>query len=494
MEEEQHSDLSDLETLDITITKWQISQQLDLALEVCSVCGDTTRTSGKRPNGKMFQKEVFCDSCFSHHVGMCENCQIEMLKEDICQIEMLKADMTNVHIRRQGYALICISCLEQFFYKCGICNLHIRGDDFYEVEGTLVCPTCFENVTFSCHSCETYYFLEDARTCSLCHVNVCAGCLPTHEEECIDGNEDEDDEDDNEEERDPVQWQHDCIHHHNWKPLYYNFLQTANESRHMMQTGRAPLYLGIELEVDGGRNTKQLIDALLDVDDQNLIFTADGSLTDVGFEIKNHPATLAYHREHFNWDKITNLCREQGYKSHSTDNCGLHIHVNKNFLGDSNKIIDLHVLKLLYLYDKFVDELVTFNRRDYNTYCKSVLCFAKPKLKQTYIEGYKHHTDRYMAVNVTPWATIEFRAFRGTLKTSTIYACLEWVDGLVRYIKNHSIQQIAKIETFAELLEKVLAQDKYPALRVYAEGKNLIPPRQPAQVQPEVRREAASCA
>ena len=56
------------------------------------------------------------------------------------------------------------------------------------------------------------------------------------------------------------------------------------------------------------------------------------------------------------------IAKDNGFRSHNTNTCGYHIHFNRSFFEDKE---DECIAKLLYLVEKFWDELVKFSRRDY---------------------------------------------------------------------------------------------------------------------------------
>ena len=62
-----------------------------------------------------------------------------------------------------------------------------------------------------------------------------------------------------------------------------------------------------------------------------------------------------------------------------------------------------------------------------------------------------YNLDRYHAINLTNRKTIEFRMFRGTLKSETFFATLQLVDTIVRYVKDHTNNDIQSLQ-FTDLL------------------------------------------
>ena len=62
-------------------------------------------------------------------------------------------------------------------------------------------------------------------------------------------------------------------------------------------------------------------------------FEHDGSLNEDGVECISQPCTLKFHQEKMDWKRICEKLRSQGYKSHDTENCGLHVHMSRSALS-----------------------------------------------------------------------------------------------------------------------------------------------------------------
>ena len=186
---------------------------------------------------------------------------------------------------------------------------------------------------------------------------------------------------------------------------------------------RKPLYLGFELEVECDNNYRNTVADALDLvsgvsgeDDFHL--ENDGSLRN-GFEIVSQPRTLTSHQNFSVWQDVTTALSRMGCKSHDTRTCGLHIHFNRDCFGPRDE-----VKFMFWIYSQH-NLLRAVTRRDPNNFCKTKSPHECKKHKKT------PRGDRYTAVNDTPRHTIEVRAFRGTLKHSTLMACLEFVTASI---------------------------------------------------------------
>ena len=240
-------------------------------------------------------------------------------------------------------------------------------------------------------------------------------------------------------------------YHKDDKVLFYN-TDTEEES----------LYMGIELEVVNNEETNFEI---LNDNAENIAkylgkdfvyMETDGSLDDGGFEIITQPATLKYHTNmKDNYKSAFKYCINNNLRSHDTGVCGLHVHFNRDYFSDNE---DLYLTRLLYLTEKFWDELSKFSRR--SSYSLNHWAKRYNSAPEIVVEGSKYGDyDRYYAVNLTNKNTVEFRIFRGTLRLETFIATLQLVDTIVKKCK--SVKS-------AEELQSVSWED----LLIYDEIKN----------------------
>ena len=221
-------------------------------------------------------------------------------------------------------------------------------------------------------------------------------------------------------------------------------------------------YLGVELEVDkageNDDNAKMVIDTL---GDNNVYCVHDGSLTD-GFEIVTHPCTLDYHLN-TDYEKIFKKLIKLGYKSHDTTTCGLHIHFNKNYFGESKTIQDLCITKLLYLFEKYWDNIAKFSRRDNNNYASRYGIEENDSMFEVLYKA-KAAKDsfngRYRSINLKNEDTVEIRVFKGTLKYNTFIATLQFVDKLIKMCRELGLEDIQLItwEDITKDVDKELGQ------------------------------------
>lgn len=213
-----------------------------------------------------------------------------------------------------------------------------------------------------------------------------------------------------------------------------------------------PLFLGTEIEVDNGGeiedNAKYVIDNL-----KNCYAVHDGSLRS-GFEIVTHPSTLKYHKQ-MNYVEVFAWLIEKGYRSHDVATCGLHVHFNRDYLSDNKTIQDLCITKILFLLEKYSDNIEKIARRKSNGYSNKI---KRDKEDDSLLDllykakgGGMYNSAKYSAVNLMHKNTVELRMFKGTLKRDTYIATLEFVKNLVDISKQTPLENIQSVK-FEEII------------------------------------------
>ena len=227
--------------------------------------------------------------------------------------------------------------------------------------------------------------------------------------------------------------------------------------------------MGVELEIDGAGEDDDNAEQILEHSNgEELFYIKHDSSLDSGMEIVSHPATLAYHLEKFPWSAITREALDLGYKSHDAGTCGLHVHVSRDALGGSHKAQELTISKLIILLWRHWTKIWQFSRRRDSDehWCKQQ--YSDYKVTRRGLDNAKHE-GRYTALNVTNYATIEFRLFRGTLNMTTLHATLQFVDVLVELATTHGISWVTR-SSWADIVEACKA---YPQLVEYLDTRGL---------------------
>ena len=242
----------------------------------------------------------------------------------------------------------------------------------------------------------------------------------------------------------------------------FRFYQTKNDIKN-------PLYMGFELEIDkGGKDDDVAYEICLQLNNQ-VYCKDDGSLDD-GIEIVSHPSTLNFHTEQKEtYKKVFDYLIDINYKSHDTNTCGLHIHVNRSFFGISKEEIDYNVAKIIFIFEKFWDKFVIFSRRR-EIKLKEWAKRYDLDINENFLDNLniaKKEYSRYFAVNITNTDTIEFRMFRGTLNVDTFMATLQLINTICNFVKNTDIEKI-QLCCFDRIVK-----NNFKELNEYLQRKNL---------------------
>ena len=223
------------------------------------------------------------------------------------------------------------------------------------------------------------------------------------------------------------------------------------------------LHLGVELEVDkGGEDHYNAAIANIILGWQHAYCMHDGSIND-GFEIATMPMTLDYHMSMAQrYRDAFGILTAQGYKSHNTTTCGMHIHFDRDFLGSDSRTRTIKASYLAIIMERNWEKFVQFSRRNYDRvdqwskkldlvkdiYADDTDYDATQKFADKYGNG-----DKYVALNTAHRYSYELRIFRGTLKPETFLATIQFVDNLVRVAKECPSLAKAQQITFANIID-----------------------------------------
>ena len=419
----------------------------------CEECGQIYKSAdGKIVDGdhacpECATKAVLCRVCGKLHWGyacyhdetddtyVCEDCYMAggyITCED-CGAIIREYTATFIE---DAETYVCTRC-RSHYHRCDRCDQYYTEDAMhFDTCGNQWCDSCYED-SYTCEDCGEFVWYDDA-----IEINdryYCESCASSH--------------------RGPV-------HPYGYKPepIFYDTNKDALDDD-------PTLYMGVELETDDGE--------FYEVEEHDHVYyKEDGSLSDSGVEIVSYPASLDYHMNNLGWDEICSDFLNWGYLSHKAHNsCGLHVHVNRNFFGVTAAEQDLHIAKVVLLVSRFYDShLERFARRS------SAQWARKPDVRVTNadvtdneivknINQRVRDTGRYVAVNLQNRNTIEFRLFRGTLKVSTLYATLQFVDTLCRFAKKMELREVDLVQW--EHIFAGLDREEYRYLFEYMEDRGL---------------------
>ena len=290
---------------------------------------------------------------------------------------------------------LCERCAEEETVLCSRCGERIYRDDNAGDENMPLCQHCYEDHYYSCDCCgrtilqsDAYYDSDDDND----EYPLCYSCYNSRHKAI-------------------------CDYYYKPEPLF---------------RGDGPRYFGVELEIDGAGEDGESACEIMEIANsnglENLYCKHDGSLDD-GFEMVTHPMTLDYHMREMPWKNILHSAVQMGYTSHQAGTCGLHVHVNRNAFGETERERDAVIARILFFFEKNWEELLKFSRRTQSQLNHWAACYGyKDQPKELLDHAKKGNAGRYTSVNLTNADTIEFRIFRGTLKYNTLIATLQLLD------------------------------------------------------------------
>lgn len=382
-------------------------------------------------------------------------------------------------------------------YFCRLCgeeilpNERIRG---FDREDSVHAECLFDAISskkvFSCCYCNRRYFLEDlglgpdpnseyvCRHCesqyNIACCNECGYLVPASQvrdgccRQCH-----------------PAQ-----IHDYSYKPKP-KFFHLENE--------KTNLYYGIELEIDQeipccdedddeedyelreeAEENLENIKNRLPLSCREIYLKNDSSLSDYGVEIVTHPLSYQYFLKKFPIREICNIAKENGFKSHDTNTCGLHVHISKKYFGEYGEYDsyenEANIGKFILFFESHWEELVKFSRRT-----KSSLRRWADRYDIREIEEEKDETKickivkgisgRYFAVNLSNKHTVEVRIFRGSLRHETITATIQLLQVILSFIKKNNLEKVRSAS-----FKKLVTQNKrkYQELFNYCKERGII--------------------
>lgn len=251
------------------------------------------------------------------------------------------------------------------------------------------------------------------------------------------------------------------IHLYNYKPDYIpHYMENEDPD--------TTLLLGAEIEVAGNHpetdrkikedTVKKCIQIMneSDSDEENLIYSTHDSTVQIEFDTM--PCSLEFHKNKMNYKEMFKYLDSVGYKGHDCDCAGLHIHADRKYLGKTKFQQDLVIAKILYIIEKFNDDLCIIARRnnDYSVFCGDK-CTSDTAVT---LYGKYKDTGKKAALNLRHLNTIEFRMFRSTLKYETLLLTLELVQDIINFSKNISFEELEDMswsdlmDTFSDDLKR----------------------------------------
>lgn len=364
----------------------------------------------------------------------------------------------------------CPTCADALYTRCDGCGSIVLSDESTStVEGTTYCSRCLTN-TYVCDDCREVHDRGQAAP-ELNHYNdtICPDCIEARYSRCdICGAYHLDDDLIITDDAAECYRCHDNIHSHGIQSYYF---KPAPRFHRMEKEPENSLVLGIELEMDSRKwvDCEDIVSRIENrYDNSWFYFKKDGSLTH-GIELVTHPMSpyfLDSKDGRDMWQTVTEMALAGGLRSHDVDTCGLHIHINRDFLGNSETIRTLNEYKLLRLVDRFFEPLAIFSRRKRHELDQWASRFETPKsddgvIAKARVTSSHSKGTRYHALNTSNDHTLEFRLFKGTLKVETLMATFQLVSGMCHYAKDTLPSAVEKINWY-ELCDEIIKHCPVP--------------------------------
>jgi len=225
-------------------------------------------------------------------------------------------------------------------------------------------------------------------------------------------------------------------------------------------------HFGVELEVecDQDTNKNNISDEIEEMIKGWGFIKHDGSLS-YGFEIVTIPLTL---KDHFTkWDELLKKSTELKLSSYSAQQAGMHVHYARRDISDVQliKMCRLIFNKSNYI---FLKKIAQRCQRNYGNF-KGVGDFENSAI----INKSHPFNNKYLALNVLPATTIEFRLFRGTLNKMSFLKNIEFCQAIIEFcaLECHSVDYCSDWWNFMKFIQ--VHQSNYPLVYRFCSDKNI---------------------
>ena len=371
---------------------------------VCDDCGDVVRDDDLT---MVAGGNRVCQGCLDEGYSYCEECS----KWHPCDkmVEM----HTSCYSSDRPY-WVCPDCAENIGHKCEHCGKWYQDDVCrLGADGEWYCDDCWNENFVTCEECGEILWRDDAYYDEESDYYYCEDCYNSR---CRNGVR---------------------SYHNNPKRVYHS-TETDMEGENR--------YIGTEIETEMGDYQKR-IDITKDYgnEEDDIYQMHDGSLDNSGIECITQPMTKMYW-DAFDFEGWMAALSDAGARSHDTDDCGLHVHLSRTWLGtDDRDVQAVLVARMRQFIADNQPQVERFARRSANHWCVYSKTFEDKCYKEHYAKSVRkdmhkqkgYSGNRYQSVNNENRDTIEFRIFRGTLKANTYRASVEFCLRMVDYIATH---------------------------------------------------------
>lgn len=371
---------------------------------VCDDCGEVVQNTALT---MVSGGDRVCEYCLENDYSYCEHCDTWHPDCDMVKIH------TDTYSSCDHPYYVCENCAEDVAHCCERCG------DWYEkqccrlgADDNWYCEDCWGENFVTCEDCGEILWRDDAYYDEDSGNWYCEDCYNQH--------------------RGSVR-----SYHNNPKRVYHGAeTDMAGENR----------YIGTEVETEkGDYDRRKEITEKYGHEEDDIYQMHDGSLDDSGIECITQPMTKMYWDD-FDFEGWMKALSNAGARSHDTDDCGLHVHLSRTWLGtddqDEQAVLVARMRQFIADNQAYVER---FARRGANRWCVYSKTFEDKCYKEHYAKEVRkdlhkkkgYSGDRYQSVNNENRDTIEFRIFRGTLRASTYRASVEFCLRMVDYITTH---------------------------------------------------------
>ena len=222
----------------------------------------------------------------------------------------------------------------------------------------------------------------------------------------------------------------------------------------------SPYRVGIELEVEC-TSEENYCDVTEGFKSNVMLMERDGSLGDYGIEFISIPLMPSDARSEVFWRPLVGVLKPRA-ESWNKSTTGLHVHVGREAFGLTDEERDETLFKLVYLYygcdlKESRRNIKVFGRDkiydDENPSLDLVKAsatlggevFKSPEIKTKVKENAKAlGYSRYVDINITNCATIEFRKGKGSINERRIAGVVDWCLMMVDYARETPLEEISR--------------------------------------------------
>lgn len=345
-----------------------------------------------------YEGDIYCEDCFFDNFAICDICG------DVEPID-------NIHWIDSEDRHVCEGCFDANYDYCDNCGEAFHRWNMRWLEDDHLCNDCFDREAFWCDRCEEYVHEDnwdfDNDCCIECSSKIIGG-----------------------------------YHSHTFHKIGTTDIENNK------------FHKGCEIEVENIKGWICNDDMAQEIStfSHNIYFEHDGSLDD-GFEIITQPHTFDRFYK-IDWEGIFDALVGNGFRSHNTDSCGLHIHYSREYFGMTRLAQEANIGKMIAFYERNLDDLLKFSRRSWGSYQRWARGYDTEGNVEMCKDCAKRGNDRYHYINCTNSATIEFRLARGTLNYKSFMAWNNFHDCLVSNVKNVSFEDIDNYSTWLRGIKK----------------------------------------